>query len=179
MEQKKSQELFKFNLWSKLLSGSISFQSVPVPPAHKFCHSRVYFRTWENQTQGVCEWWSPTFIYNRPCSDTMSFQHCSTWGERRVGPSSESSPQALQNTVCYERGEQLGSQSTTAHFESLKERFSPEDHPKSMCFSWKMPLKLFHSLSECLKHCMLDNWTTKPFLVTNQFQITSVLNSGL
>lgn len=86
----------------------------------------------------------------------------------------------LCKTQCVRTGnEQLGSERTTAHFETLKERFSPKDHPKSVCFSWKMPLKLLHSFSECLEHCMADNWTTKPFLVTNIFQIRPVLNSGL
>lgn len=149
-----------------------------------FCHSRVYFRTCENQTQGLCEWWSPIFIYNRPCSDTMSFQQLQhllpTWGERRAGIQFWIfSSSSAKHSVLWEVDEQLGSKSTIAHFESLKEQFSPKDHPKSMCFSWKMPLKLLHSLSECLKHCKVDNWTTKPFLVTNLFQIRSVPNAGL
>lgn len=149
-----------------------------------FCHSRVYFRTWQNQTQGPGEWWSLIFFYNRPCSDTMNFQQLQqllpTWEQRRGGIQlwifSSSSG---KHSVLWEVDEQLGRESTVAHFEYLKEHFSPKDHPKSMCFSWKMPLKLLHSLSECLKHYMVDNWTIKPFLVTNIFQITSVLNSGL
>lgn len=109
--------------------------------------------------------------------------NCSTaahLGERRGGIQLWIfSSSSAKHSVCYEADEQPGRQSTTAHFESLQEHFSPKDHPKSVCFSWKMPLKLWHPLSECLKHYMVDNWNTKPFLVTNIFQIRSVLNSGL
>lgn len=150
---KKSQELLKFNSWSKLLSQAVSPAQVllclqltcSVTPGFILGPGRIKLKVWMLEPHFSLQ--QAMLRHNELPTTAAPAAHLGRGG--RAGLSSESSPQAL-NTVCYERAEQLGSHSTTAHSESPKEHFSPKDHPKSTCFSWKMPLKLLHSFLHAL-----------------------------